>query len=117
MEKRAGAKLWDEDVYVNIAGGMRVTEPSADLGVVLAIASSLADRPVPEGVIAFGEVGLSGEVRSVSRAADRVREAARQGFTTCILPKVCVRGLKDAGQIDGMKIVGVSSVSEALRNI
>ncbi|MBQ1331419.1 MAG: DNA repair protein RadA [Lachnospiraceae bacterium] len=117
MEKRAGVKLWDEDVYVNIAGGMRVTEPSADLGVVLAIASSLADRPVPEGVIAFGEVGLSGEVRSVSRAADRVREAARQGFTTCILPKVCVRGLKDAGQIDGMKILGVSSVSEALRNI
>ena len=123
MEKRAGAKLWDEDVYVNIAGGLRVTEPAADLGIVLAIASSLADRPVPDGVIAFGEVGLSGEVRSVSRAEDRVREAARQGFTTCIVPKSCLRNMKAVrdkdgpAEIDGMRVVGVSSVGEALRNI
>ena len=108
-----------------------MTEPAADLGIVLAVASSLADRPVPEGVIAFGEVGLSGEVRSVSRAEDRVREAARQGFTTCILPKSCLRNLKGAavsghasgagnasgGEYAGMRIIGVSNVIEAVRNI
>lgn len=111
MEKRAGLKLYESDVYVNIAGGIRISEPSLDLGLVLAIASSQKERPLDDKTIVFGEVGLSGEVRAVSMARERVREAAKLGFTTCIMPKVCLRGMKP---VEGIACVGVTNVREAI---
>ena len=111
LEKRVGMSLANCDAYVNLAGGIKVSEPAIDLGIVMAIASSFKNRAVPDGMLAFGEVGLSGEVRSVSMAQTRVKEAAKLGFHTCIVPAVCVQAI---GQVPGMKIIGVSSVSEAI---
>lgn len=114
MEKRAGLKLYESDVYVNIAGGMKISEPSLDLGMVMAIASSLKDKAISDKTIVFGEVGLSGEIRAVNMARERVREAAKLGFETCILPKVCLKGMKP---VDGIQCIGVENVSEAIRLI
>ncbi len=114
LEKRAGLNLSSCDAYVNIAGGIRMNEPALDLGIVLAIASSLKDLAIDEKTIAFGEVGLSGEVRSVSMAEQRVREAKRLGFTTVILPEVCRR---QAESVKGIRLVGVKNVREAIRAI
>lgn len=111
LEKCVGLKLSDQDAYVNIAGGMRVGEPAVDLGIVLAIVSSFRNRPIPEGVLCFGEVGLSGEVRNVTMAEQRIAEAAKLGFTMCIVPKVCLKNLKS---VDGIKVRGVSNLREAL---
>lgn len=111
LEKRLGLPLSGYDAYVNIAGGIRLNEPAADLGIVLAVASSYKNRPIAEEVIAFGEVGLSGEVRAVSMPEQRVSEAKKLGFTTCILPEVSV---KTVGKVEGVKIIGVKSVGEAI---
>ena len=86
LEKRAGLHLVRDDVFVNIAGGMSIDEPAADLGVVAAVASSVRNRPVAPGTAVFGEVGLSGEVRGVPQAALRIREAEQMGFTRIVLP-------------------------------
>ena len=112
LEKRAGLRLSAADVYVNIAGGIRMNEPALDLGIVLAVASSLRDVPVDDKVIAFGEVGLSGEVRSVSMAAQRVQEAAKLGFETVILPESC---RKQAERVQGVRMAGVRTVREAVQ--
>lgn len=114
LEKRVGMQIGNCDAYVNIAGGIKITEPAIDLGIVLAIISSFRNRPVQEGVLAFGEVGLSGEVRAVSMAQQRVREAKKLGFTACILPKVCLEHMES---IDGIRLVGVRSVSDAAQQI
>ena len=111
LEKRLGLPLSGYDAYVNIAGGIRLNEPAADLGIVLAIASSYKNRPIAEDVIVFGEVGLSGEVRAVSMPEQRVSEAKKLGFTTCILPEVSV---KTVGKVEGVRIIGVKSVGEAI---
>jgi DNA repair protein RadA/Sms len=87
LEKRAGLNLMGEDVFVNVAGGMTVDEPAADLAVVAAVASSLRNRPIRPGTAVFGEVGLAGEVRSAPQAALRLREAGQMGFTRCIIPE------------------------------
>ena len=84
LDKRAGLNLATDDVFVNVAGGMSVDEPAADLAVVAAVASSLRNRPMPPDVVVFGEVGLAGEVRATTQAALRVREAAQLGFTRCV---------------------------------
>lgn len=110
LEKRLGMQIGGCDAYVNIAGGIKITEPAIDLGIVLAIISSFRNRPVPEGLIAFGEVGLSGEVRAVSMAEQRVREAAKLGFTECILPQVCLEKLP---KMEGIRLIGVRSVADA----
>ena len=110
LEKRLGMQVGGCDAYVNIAGGIKITEPAIDLGIVLAVMSSFRNRPVPEGLIAFGEVGLSGEVRAVSMAEQRVREAAKLGFTECILPQVC---LDKMPKIEGICLIGVRNVSDA----
>ena len=86
LEKRAGLRVSSCDAYINIAGGIRMNEPALDLGIVLAVASSMKDTPIDEKTIAFGEVGLSGEVRSVTMPEQRVREAKKLGFDTVILP-------------------------------
>ncbi len=109
LEKRMGMQISDCDAYVNIAGGIKIQEPAIDLGIVMAIVSSFKNRPIPDGVIAFGEVGLSGEVRAVNMVPQRVKEAKKLGFHTCILPKVCMEKLPE---IEGIRLVGVDSVRD-----
>ncbi len=111
LEKRIGLKTGDCDAYVNVAGGLKLQERAADLGVVLSIVSCYEDIPIDENVVVFGEVGLSGEVRSVTGAAGRIKEACKLGFTTCILPKsACER----IGEQSGMNLIGVESLQEAI---
>ena len=114
LEKRVGLKLGTCDAYVNIAGGIKMNEPAIDLGIVLALASSYRNRAIPEKTICFGEVGLSGEVRAVSMAEQRVLEARKLGFTACILPEVTKKTL--AG-IDGIRLIGVKNVKDAIEAI
>ena len=114
LEKRAGLGLSSCDAYVNIAGGIRMNEPALDLGIVLAVASSAKDRPIDSKTIAFGEVGLSGEVRSVSMPRQRVHEAAKLGFDTVILPEVCRKQIRQA---EGIRLIGVQNVRDAIRAI
>ncbi len=114
LEKRLGMQLAGCDAYVNIAGGMRIMEPAIDLGIVLAVISSHRNLPLDPKMICFGEIGLSGEVRAVSMAKQRVMEAKKLGFTTCILPEVC---LKDVGKVEGIRLLGVNSVMDAIQLI
>lgn len=111
LEKRIGLHMNDYDAYVNIAGGIRMNEPAIDLGMVLALVSSFKEKPIDESTICFGEVGLSGEVRAVPMVEQRIKEADKLGFTTCILPKVSLKGL-DVPK--GMKLVGVDNIQEAV---
>ena len=111
LDKRAGLNLSTDDVFVNVAGGMTVNEPAADLAIVAAVASSLRNRPVHADAVVFGEVGLAGEVRATTQAPLRVREAAQLGFTRCILPE----GNVAPGDIPaGIDVVAVRTVGEAL---
>lgn len=114
LEKRAGMPLSSCDAYVNIAGGIRMNEPAIDLGIVLAIVSSYREIAIFDKTICFGEVGLSGEVRAVNMAKQRVQEAKKLGFETCILPKV---SLTDEVRTDGIQLIGVSNVREAISHI
>ncbi len=114
LEKRAGMMLAGNDAYVNLAGGMRLNEPAIDLGIIVALVSSFKNVPVDPHTIIFGEVGLAGEVRGVSMAARRVKEAAKMGFTTCILPKINLDGIDET---DGMKLIGVQNITEVLSYI
>ena len=116
LEKRGGYFFSNLDVYVIVIGGLRLDEPAADLTVALSLVSGLKDIPVPENVIAFGEIGLAGEVRAVNSAKARVMEAARLGFTTCILPYNNLKNLQDS-TIEGIEIVGVKSVRQAFDHI
>ena len=111
LEKRAGLALSNYDAYVNIAGGIRMNEPAVDLGVVMAIASSYRNKPIPDDMIVFGEVGLSGEVRGVTMPEQRVTEAKKLGFKSSIVPKVSEDALKG---IEGIRIIGVGSVNQAI---
>ncbi len=112
LEKRIGLPLFNYDAYVNIAGGIKMNEPAIDLGIILAIVSSYKNKPIGDKVIAFGEVGLSGEVRAVSMPEQRVSEAKKLGFQTCIVPEVSVETVKN---IKGIEIVGVKNISEAIQ--
>ena len=113
LEKRIGLQMSDFDAYVNLAGGMKVAEPSLDLGICLALVSSFKNKPISDDVIAFGEVGLSGEVRSVSMGESRVSEAKKLGFKTCIIPKALESKLKKT--FKDIEIIGVSSVADAMK--
>lgn len=116
LEKRLGLPMSACDAYVNIAGGIRMIEPALDLGIVLAVVSSFQNKPMDEKTIVFGEVGLSGEVRSVSMAEQRIMEAAKLGFTSCILPKASEEMLRQSGNLPkGITLKGVSGVQEAIR--
>ncbi len=111
LEKRAGLNLVAEDVFVNVAGGISVDEPAADLGIVAAVASSVRNRPIAASAAVFGEVGLAGEVRGISQSALRVREAAQMGFTRCIVPHGnCAR--EDVPP--GLQLIEVKTVSAAI---
>ncbi|MBD8930990.1 MAG: DNA repair protein RadA [Ruminococcus sp.] len=114
LEKRIGLHLANCDAYVNIAGGIRMNEPAIDLGIVMAIVSSYKNRPVDERMIVFGEVGLSGEVRAVNMPEQRVAEAKKLGFETCVVPEVSLGMVKG---IKGIKIIGVKTINDAMNLI
>ncbi len=114
LEKKVGVHLASSDAYVNIAGGMRMTEPAIDLAISLAVVSSFKDIVIPDSVLAFGEVGLSGEVRAVSMAGQRVTEAKKLGFHTVILPEVCRTSV---GKNPGIEMVYVSRIQDAISYI
>ena len=113
LEKRCGYFFSSMDAYVNVIGGLRLDEPATDLALALALVSSLKDMVVPEDVVAFGEVGLTGEIRSVSHAALRVTEAARLGFRQCILPYHNLKGLTLPKDCE-IEIVAVRNIREAV---
>lgn len=114
LEKRVGLPLSSYDAYVNIAGGIKMNEPAADLGIVIAIASSYKNKPVSEDTIVFGEVGLSGEVRAVTMPEQRVAEAKKLGFKTCVVPEVSVKSI---GKVEGIEVIGVKSVNQTMNLI
>ena len=111
LEKRLGFKMSECDAYINIAGGMKISETALDLAVIIALASGYMDFIVPEDVMAVGEVGLSGEVRSVSQMESRVREAVKMGFSKCIVPE---SSLKVLGKPENVCLTGVSNVTDAI---
>jgi DNA repair protein RadA/Sms len=110
LEKRAGLQLAECDAYVNVAGGMRITEPALDLAVVTAILSSYKNKALDNRTTIFGEVGLTGEIRAVNMAEQRVAEAAKMGFEVCILPQANKEHIKS----NGIKLIGVKSIQEVL---
>lgn len=112
LEKRVGLNFINLDTYVNIVGGMKLDEPAADLSVALSLVSGLKDIPIDEKLIAFGEIGLSGELRSVPRAQARINEAARLGFTKCILPKACIKQISSCP--DNLELIGATSLKQAI---
>ncbi len=112
LEKRLGMYFYNLDTYLNIVGGMRIDEPAADLAVCMALVSGLKDIPLDEKLIAFGEVGLSGELRSVPRVQARINEASRLGFTECIIPKSCLKQISNV--TSDIKITAVRNLKEAV---
>ncbi len=112
LEKRAGLSLGNQDVYLNVAGGMRISEPAADLGIIATVASSCKNVPIPQSTVVMGEVGLTGEVRRINLIEKRLKEAEKLGFKTCIIPENNKKGLKDNYKLD---IIGVKNIGEMLR--
>jgi DNA repair protein RadA/Sms len=112
MEKRLGIRLNQQDIFLNIAGGMKVEEPAADLGVIAAIASNFRDKMVDPEMVVFGEVGLGGEVRGVSQSEVRVKEASRLGFKRCLMPRQNQEKVKGT---QGIELIGVNSVQEVMK--
>jgi DNA repair protein RadA/Sms len=114
MEKKIGMHLMGYDLFMNVAGGVRVIEPAVDLAIVAAIASSFLDKPVPDRTVVMGEVGLTGEVRAIGQAGTRIYESAKMGFNRCIVPQ---SNLKRLPAMEGVEIVGVSTVPEAVESL
>ncbi len=114
MEKKAGFMLGNQDVYLNVVGGLKVNEPALDLGIILATASSFKNISIPKGVIALGEVGLTGEVRTINMMEKRLKEAERLGFKKCIIPENNKKLLKESYKLD---IIGVKNINEAMKAI
>ncbi len=116
LEKRLGYQLYTYDVYVSLAGGIRIKETGIDLGVILSIASSVANEIIDENMICFGEVGLAGEIRNVSHAENRVKEAINMGFTKCMLPENSIKSISKTIS-DQIELIPVNLVDEAIRKI
>ena len=110
LHRHAGLQLGDQDVFLNVVGGVRVAETGSDLAVLLALVSSFRDRPLPQHLLAFGEVGLSGEVRPVSNGPERLKEAAKHGFQRAI----CAHQNRPREAIPGLEVMGVRTLAEAL---
>jgi DNA repair protein RadA/Sms len=115
VEKRVGLELYDRDVFVNVVGGLELSEPSSDLGLIAAIASSFHNTAIDADILFLGEVGLTGEVRSVSRVEDRLREAAAMGFRRCFLPERNASAMKD--KVKGMELIAVRKVGEVVERL
>ena len=114
IEKRANMNLSSQDVYLNVVSGMKITEPAVDLGIILSVASSFKNVAIPKDVVVIGEVGLTGEVRTVNMIEKRIKEAEKLGFKKCIIPENNKKLLKDNYKLD---IIGVKNVNEALKII
>ena len=110
LHRHAGIALYDQDVFINAVGGVRIGEPAADLAVVLAVVSSLKNRALPSGLAVFGEIGLAGEIRPAPRGQERLREAAKLGFSRVLIPRA--NAPKKA--IEGLETVAVDRIEEAL---
>jgi DNA repair protein RadA/Sms len=113
LHRHAGIAAFDQDVFINAVGGVKITEPAADLAVLLAINSSMRNKPLPRGLVVFGEVGLAGEIRPAPRGQERLREAAKLGFSVAVIPKANVPKQK----IEGMNIVAVERIDEAFSKL
>jgi DNA repair protein RadA/Sms len=111
LEKKAGLVMYGHDIFLNIAGGIRIDEPALDLGVICALASSLRERPIPSATVVCGEVGLAGEIRAVGQMEIRIREAERLGFTRFIMPKGNKERIVWPGKIES---IGVANLTELL---
>ena len=111
LAKRVGIELGDQDIFVNVAGGLKVDEPAADLGIVAAMISSFLNKPVDPDIVIFGEIGLAGEIRGVSQPEARIKEAIKMGFTKCILSKT---NMESCSTANGIKLIGVRSVNELM---
>ncbi len=114
MEKKAGLMLGNQDVYLNVVGGLKLNEPALDLGIILATASSFRNISIPKGVVALGEVGLTGEVRTINMMEKRLKEAERLGFKKCIIPENNKKLLKESYKLD---IIGVKNINEAMKTV
>jgi DNA repair protein RadA/Sms len=114
LDKIGGLHLGNHDIFVNVAGGVRLAEPAVDLGVVAAIASSFLDRPVDPKTVVFGEVGLTGEIRGINQMEIRVREAARMGFARCVVPRTQLRG---GPRVEGIELVRVDHIRGLMEQI
>lgn len=114
LEKKVGLALGNQDVYVNVVGGIRLNEPAIDLGVIMGVASSYKNTPIGKGTVAIGEVGLTGEIRSVNLIEKRIKEAEKLGFKTCIIPESNRKLLKESYKLD---IIGVKDIGEAMRKL
>jgi DNA repair protein RadA/Sms len=113
LHRHAGISVHDQDVFVNAVGGVRIEEPAADLAVLLAVISSFRNRPLPEKLVVFGEIGLAGEVRPAPRGQDRLREAAKLGFRRAVIPRA--NAPKQA--IEGIRVVAVERLADALAEL
>ena len=114
LEKKAKLMLGTQDVYLNVVGGIKINEPAIDLGIIMVVASSFKNKPIPKDVVIMGEVGLTGEVRRISMIEKRIKEAEKLGFKTCIIPENNLKNLKEKYSI---KLIGVSNISEAINKI
>ncbi len=114
IEKCAGLALGTQDVYLNIAGGMKLNEPAVDLGIIATVSSAYKNVPIPQDTVIMGEVGLTGEVRRIKKKKKRLKEAEKLGFKTCIIPENNKKGLKDEFKLD---IIGVKNIGEALKKL
>ena len=114
MEKKLGLHLMGHDIFINVAGGVKIDEPAVDMGIVSAVASSFLDRPIHKGTLIFGEVGLTGEIRGIGHVEIRVAEAKKMGFDRCLVPQ---SNLKRMPKIKGIEVIGVKTVSEAIENL
>ena len=113
LHRHTGIAAFDRDVFVNAVGGVKIDEPAADLAVLLAVVSSLRGKPLPRKMVAFGEVGLAGEVRPVQRGRERLKEAAKLGFVQAVIP----RANAPKGNIDGLEVLAVDRVEEAVEAV
>lgn len=114
MEKKLGMHLMGHDIFINVAGGVKIDEPAVDMAIVAAVASSFLDRPIQKGTIILGEIGLTGEVRAIGHVENRIAEAKKMGFNRCLVPQ---SNLKRTTGMKGIKLIGVKTVSEAIENL
>ncbi len=114
MEKKLGMQLLGHDIFMNVAGGVKIDEPAVDMGIVAAVASSFLDKSIPEGTLVLGEVGLTGEVRGIGQVETRLQEAQKMGFTRCLVPQSNRTRLSGTG---GMTIIGIRTISEGIENL
>ena len=113
LHRHAGIAAFDQDVFINAVGGVKITEPAADLAVLLAINSSMRNKPLPRGLVVFGEIGLAGEIRPAPRGQERLREAAKLGFSIAVIPKANAPKQK----VEGMTIVAVERIEQAFEKL